>query len=136
MTRSPLAAAILVALAGAASACGDDGRSGAPTDASVTEFCEVNRFEALSSLTNRDATTGAQDALRDWGDELAGVGTPEDIPDDARTGFELVVERTRGDRADGSAGETDVDAFYAYVAETCGGTDDLGLPEVPALPSE
>ena len=66
---------------------------------------------------------------------LAAVGTPEGMPDAARAGFGIVVDRARDGEVTGPPGPADeakVAAFQAYVSRTCGG-EELGLPEVPSL---
>ena len=88
-------------------------------------------------------------AVKDWGAKIEKVGTPEDISDDARKGFERIVEMADEiDAADFSiekleqleAGGKDAsaeaqkqaDAFEKYLTETCGNPlDDLEMPEMP-----
>ena len=113
--RAAGAAGAAVLLTFSLTACG-----GAPDDASKDDFCEV----ALNE-TGDDA-----DAVNDWGDELEEVGTPEDIPDDARDGFELLVETAKDVDDDDLDNEElfeefsddEQDQFTAYsqyVSETC-----------------
>ena len=92
------------------------------------------------------------EAVKDWWSRMEEVGTPEDIPDDARKGFEAVVDEAREiDAADfsvddledlGSGGDDaseevrkQADAFGDYLTETCGNPlDDLEMPEMPDMP--
>ncbi|WP_232678414.1 hypothetical protein [Nocardioides sp. R-C-SC26] len=108
-------------------ACGGAGAD-APTDASVEDFC--------STFTT---ATGAE-TPKDAADELAEVGTPEDIDDEAREGFEIMVDALDGaeddasfDAVEGEVSEDDtakVTAFVTYAGTTCadaitdGGTED------------
>ena len=77
------------------------------------------------------------------------VGTPEDIPDDPRHGFEADVEQAKEiDAADfsmdnledlerGGADASEetrrqTDAFGDYLTDTCGNPmDDIEMPEIP-----
>lgn len=94
-------------LAFALSACGG-GPSGsaAPTDADVDDFCKtVGRLD-----------TGDVD---EFVDTLVETGTPADIPDEARAGFEVMVDKADEDAI--SEADTDkVNEFIAYIALTCG----------------
>lgn len=134
-----------------ASACG--GGSGAPSDASEDGFCDAAN-SLLSDLVPEDLSTtdlpsdeDMAQAVKDWGSRMEEVGTPEDIPDDARKGFEAVVEQAKEiDAADfsmenleeleqgGADASQEVkeqaDAFGDYLTETC----DNPMPELPELP--
>ena len=104
-----LSAVAPVALAAAAltaglTGCSDDSGSGgsgggaaAPQDASVEEFCET--FNGLFDQVLSEDVAGDQAAmvraLQEWAREIEEVGTPSDIPDDARRGFELFVEQAQ-----------------------------------------
>lgn len=88
-------------------------------------------------------------SVEDWAAELEKVGTPENITDEARAGFEAVVDQAQDiDAADfdleqleqlelGGAGASaevreQAQAFSDYPTETCGNpVDDLELPELP-----
>ena len=140
-----------------ASACGGGG-SGAPSDASRDRFCETAN-SLLSDLVPEDLGTAelptdeqVAEAVKDWGSRMEEVGTPEDIPDDARQGFEAVVDEVReidvadfsvDDLEDVASGGDDAseevrrqaDAFGDYLTETCGSPlDDLEMPEMPEMP--
>ena len=121
-------------------ACG-----GAPTDASEDEFCEVFNDSAIAGDDIEDDDFEAQaDALNEYAENLEDVGTPESISDDARKGFEVVVdafgEVNADDLEDEDAqaaleekykdDEDDVTAFFQYAAETCEpAIPDIGTPE-------
>ena len=94
-TRSLAAAGALVLL-GALTACGDDGGDAAdpesaPQSASKEEFCDAfgNVFTGIMEAGDDEQAQIA--AVKDAVDELAEVGTPEDMPEDARKGFEIFV---------------------------------------------
>lgn len=125
-----LLAASLVLVAGTAAGCG----GGPPTDASKDDFCGV--FEDFNkTVGGMDADASQEDfvkAIKDVGKELEEVGTPEDIPDDARRGFEKTLEMIDKIEDDASqeeldklekelsdAEQKDSDAFDEYLAKTC-----------------
>lgn len=116
-----------LALAGSATlvACG----SSAPTDASEDEFCSSIE-SAFTTIGEQGTEDDDEIDISDAIDELEETGTPEDIPDDARTGYENFLDALN--EADGKtieeAGDLedptdddDGEAFYTYYVETCGG---------------
>ena len=152
-TRLTMTSTVLL-VGAVTSACGG---GGAPTDASEKDFCET-QSSLLSDLmpddmSNPELPSDEQmaKAVKDWGAELEEVGTPEDIPDDARKGFEAVVKQAKEvDASDFSidkleeleAGGKDASkevqrqakAFSDYLTETCGNPlEDLDLPEMPDM---
>ena len=64
-------------------------------DVSVDEFCAAaEKFENTFTETDTDRPCrGASQALKDAARELEDVGTPEDIPDDAREGLALTLDK-------------------------------------------
>jgi hypothetical protein len=151
MTRARPGLALL--LTAVLSGCAGTTAPTAPTDASEEEFCEVQStlFADIDLSGDGPAPTSDEIAksLQDWADAVEEVGTPAGMSDDARAGFEGVVELARQADAedfdeDGSPGgipeelsaeeEEQAQAFTAYVGETCGaGGTQSGLPEVPEL---
>lgn len=155
-TRTRLSVSSVVLLVGAlASACGSGGGGGAPDDASAKDFCQTQTslLEDLlpDDMTNPKLPSGEDmaQAVKDWGAKIEKVGTPDDISDDARKGFERIVEMAGDiDPADFSIDKLDelqaggaeasakakkqADAFAKYLTETCGNPlDSLDLPEMP-----
>lgn len=119
-------------------ACG----GGAPTDASVEEFCnaynaEPDLDESLATASPDEQADAIVDALKTLVDDFEEVGTPEDIPDEAREGFEISIDAAKDVNADDvktalEDGDTDpfeslvgeddqakVDAFDTYASDTC-----------------
>jgi hypothetical protein len=152
--RLTLTGAVLL-VGAVTSACGG---GGAPSDANKDGFCEAAN-SLMSDLVPEDMSTpelpsdeDMAQAVKDWGSRMEEVGTPEDIPDDARKGFEAVVDQAKEiDAADfsmenledleqGGADaskevEEQADAFGDYLAETCGNPlDDIEMPELPEIP--
>ena len=151
-TRLTVTGALLL-VGAATSACG----GGAPTDASEKDFCKTQSSLLADLLpddmSNPELPSDEQmaKAVKDWAADLEEVGTPEDIPDDARKGFDRVVEQARKvDASDFSiekleeleAGGKDASkkvqqqakAFSDYLTKTCGNPiDDLDLPEMPDM---
>ncbi len=115
---------------------GDGGSDNAapPTDASTEEFCG-NFGDLLADLGKLDPDAEASEAvavLKEAGDQLAETGTPEDMPEAARAGFDLVLEEidkldddaTREDVSNLGADvspeqEDDMDAYEKYLQDTC-----------------
>jgi hypothetical protein len=141
---SALALLLGVVLAG----CGG---GGAPTDASEKDFCaaQADLFADID-LSGDPSNDEVAASLHHWADEVEEVGTPKGISDDARSGFEEVVDLARAvdaedfDKTGGTGMAPDnlsptlqkkVDLFTSYVGETCNGTGTQGLPTVPELPS-
>ncbi|MET0524234.1 MAG: hypothetical protein ABWZ91_05500 [Nocardioides sp.] len=150
-TSKPAAfvAALLLVL-GLVSGCGgndssspdaldDGGSAGAPpTNATVEEFCGgftdliQQASQAGQDISDADAIKLAKQAA----DKLAEIGSPEDIPADAREAFVLAIEKVRSIPDDATRKElgaiaddltdaqrTNLDALTRYVATTC-----LSLP--------
>jgi hypothetical protein len=121
--RLALAGASLVLIGAMTAACGGDGAgdgaSGAPDDASVTEFCDA--------IKKTGENTDDVDATKKSYEDLVEVGTPEDIPEDARKGFEVLADAVEEADADDKeapyAGdeekEKQVSAYITYVSEVC-----------------
>lgn len=120
-------------LAVSLTACG----GAAPTDASVEDFCDAVSFENvdISGVSEGDFD-GIAESVAEWATKMTETGTPEDIPDDAREGFEVMVDQVADLDADTleSAFEADDDpiedqlsdddrekfeAFEEYESETC-----------------
>lgn len=99
-----------------------------PTDATSDEFCE-----AYLSIFEYFEAEGETFQAGDYAEVLAEAGTPEDIPDDAREGFEIYVdafEELGNDAVEedadaiefSSAQEDSTDAFDDYVGDACVGS--------------
>lgn len=154
-TRLTLGGAALL-VAAVSTACGSSG--GAPADASEEEFCDAQSslIENLlpDDMTDPQMPTNEEmaESVKDWGDEIEEVGTPEDIPDEARAGFEAIVDQAQGidasdfdmeqleqlelGGADASAEvKRQAQAFSDYLTETCGNPlDNLDMPQMPEMP--
>ncbi|MEN8706207.1 MAG: hypothetical protein ABF306_08735 [Nocardioides marinisabuli] len=126
----PLAGIAGLALVlGGAAACGSDDPAAAPEDASQEDFCQV--YADISADEDDDL-----DAIKDAVERLVEVGTPEDIPDEARGGLETLAEMVQSADGDeelerlaeeaGQEAQGDILAFIAYGAEVC--ADELDLP--------
>lgn len=108
----------LAACGAALAGCG--GPSGIPTDASVRDFCAAGGAFATTS----EFSQGVKAAAR-----LHDTGTPDGIPDDARHGFELVVDlvTTARDKADleqryqelSAKQKKSIEALDGYISENC-----------------
>ena len=151
--RLALTSTVLV-VGAAASACG----GGAPADASEKDFCDT-QSSLFADLLPEDMSAPElpsneemAQAVKDWGRELEEVGTPDDISDEARAGFEQLVEQAGEiDAADFSidkleeleqggadaseAAQKEADAFADYLTTTCGDPlEDIEMPELPEMP--
>lgn len=143
--KTGLLAASLVLVGASVAGCGG---GGAPTDASEDDFCKelTSLFADLGTMA--DATDKeAIDSIKSWAKDLEEVGTPEEMSDEARDGFELMLEQVAeldeddttedfqkldDDLSDSEKSATT--AFETYTADTCGGMDleNSELPEVPS----
>jgi hypothetical protein len=116
--RRILGAAALVLVAGTTAACGGE----APDDASSDDFCETVQADGLNSDEFGEVET--------WAEDMKETGTPENIPDDARAGFERVIqavedssdteELEKADEDFEGEDEDNINAFFEYAAEECG----------------
>lgn len=135
--RRGAAAGSLVLLASMATACGggDDGAS-TPDDASSDDFCSTYS-DILSGIGDQEEPDAG--AIKDFADQLAEVGTPENISEDGREGFEIFIDTINDLPDDASAAEIEdfdpdisdeddakVDAFFEYTATEC--AEALGIP--------
>lgn len=129
MTR----AAALLLLAALLTGCGGDTQA-APTDASRAEFCDAyaTQLQALAKVDPEEPAGEAVSGLRDWAAEVQRVGTPRDMPRDARRGFETIlaeVEQLDGDTTQrqldllgeelGRESQQQVRAFGEYAVGAC-----------------
>ena len=157
-TRTRLSLTSAVLLVGAVTTACGGGSGGAPTDASEKDFCDTQSSLLGDLLARRHDQPRGPDQRRDGqgrqglGEELEEVGTPEDIPDDARKGFEAVISRptrstpptspSRSSRSSEQGGadaseeaRKQAQAFTNYLTEKCGNPlEDLDLPEMPEMP--
>ena len=155
-TRLTVASAVLL-VGAVTTACGGSdggkgGEAGPPTDASKDAFCKAQSslFTDLDlDFSNPDAALPSEkelaDAMHTWADEMEEVGTPGNIPAEARDGFRETVDAARDiteadlKSPDLNALENDmsaeaqkkVEAFTTYVNDTCGSMfGDLEVPEM------
>lgn len=149
-------AASLVLVAGGAVACGgDDGDGGGGDAASKDDFCAAFQgfYDDLTSVTGEEEDLGK--VLKDAAQQIKDAGTPEDIPDDAKEGLDLVLDQIDDLPDDATAEdianlETDLsdddqaksDAFTEYLDKTCpdigesGGSDSGSGGDSGEAPSE
>lgn len=137
--RVALMGAGLALMAGMLTACGGDGGGSddAPESASKEDFC--NAFEAVGNAGD-DFDKGKEKL-----EELKDTGTPEDIPDDAREGFDLLMDvvgdADSSDDAskaldDLSAGDQKkVREFTEYTIKKCTDLSDLPSDVPTEMPS-
>ena len=97
--RTAVATGAAVLLALSLSACGDDDDDGgsdasdAPASASKEDFCEAfNAVLGDMSAIETQPTEEQWSELQDKVEKLSEVGTPEDISDDNRDGYEVLVK--------------------------------------------
>ena len=153
-TRLSLTTTVLL-VGAVTTACGG---GGAPSDASEKDFCatQTSLLQDLlpDDMTNPEVPSDEEmaKAVKNWGKKLEEVGTPDDIPEDARKGFERVMkqandidpsdftidklEQLESGGAEASAeAKKQAQAFTDYLTETCGNPlDDLDMPEMPEMP--
>ena len=134
MKRMSLLAAPLLVV-GLLAGCGDDAADAAdaPTtprsrsSASPSWTCSPRSRPQGEDISDEDAVKLAKDTA----DKLSEAGTPEDMPEDARKGFELVVKKLAELPDDATKDEVEKaqelteeeqkysDALGKYIAEKC-----------------
>lgn len=83
-----VSAPLLLALS--LTACGGSDASSAPDDASSEEFCKVF-FDQNTDIDPEDPDAQLK-AAQEVADKLSEVGTPADFSDEAREGFEVLID--------------------------------------------
>jgi hypothetical protein len=143
--KRALLVASLVLVAGTVVGCGDDGSgsdASPPTNASKEDFCGVfdDMLTELGALDADAKPAEAVKALKNAADDLGDVGTPKDMPDNARDGYELILDEIEKLDDDSSredinqlgedisdAQEKSMAAYEKYLGEECadvlGGAD-------------
>lgn len=117
-SRVVAAAGALVLLGSLAACGGDDGDGGgdaAPADATQEEFCQAFADVFTGIVGAGDDEQAQIAAVKESVAELEEVGTPEDIPEDARRGFEVFVDLI-GDLDEDMTAE-DLESFGADISE-------------------
>lgn len=137
--KHALIAASLVLVAGTTAGCGGSSSSnssddGAPTAASEKDFCAgfATVADDMQGMEPGSEPAEMIKILKSGISDLEETGTPEDIPADARDGFELTVDMVNSLDEDASPEDLakmeeqfsdedkgKVDAFDAYLSETC-----------------
>jgi hypothetical protein len=134
--RPAAAAGAALLLAFSLTACG----GGAPDDASEGDFCDAfgGVFESLFAAEADGPTEDQWEDFQDAVAELEDVGTPKDISDDERNGFEVFTEAVADADYDDVKDESgdipgvsdddqaDGEKFFAYGTEKC--PEALGIP--------
>ena len=125
--------AALALLLGFLAGCGDDA-SDAPESASVEDFCGVF-LDLAQTAQEQGAEASDADALKllkDLADKLEDVGTPEDMPEDARDGLQLLIDKIKDLPDDATAQDlaevekdfseedkANQEALQKYLGEAC-----------------
>jgi hypothetical protein len=107
-------AGLALALTGVAG-CGDDG---APTDASEDDFCAnlTTLEEELGSFGEDPDVATVVEVMKGIADDMVETGTPEDMPDDAREGWQLTMDAMQD--LDDDASEEDVAALGSDFSDS------------------
>ncbi len=137
-----------VATAAAGGATARTARSSQDSGASVEDFCGAFQdfYDDLTSVTGEEDNLGK--ILKDAASQIEDAGTPDDIPDDAKEGLEIVLDQIDDLPDDASAEDISglngslsedeqakSDAFTEYLNKTCpdiGGGDEGTTPDDPA----
>src|SRR3990170_716736 len=112
--RQLLSGAGLVLVVGLTAGCGGGG--GAPADASEEEFC--TSYQSLLSdldLTSEPSEADMVAALKAWAEDMLETGTPDDISDEEREGFDLTTDLVAD--LDDDATEEDFEALEESVSD-------------------
>jgi hypothetical protein len=146
LSRTGSGIAGLALVIGSLTGCGGDdgggGGSSASDHASKEDFCEAfNGF--FDKVVSKAADADSADliaALKEWAADIEDVGTPDEMPEDARNGFELFIDQAK-DIDDGATLEDlqnlgqdlseddqeDGEAFSTWTTDNC----PLDIPGVP-----
>ena len=139
-------ALLLGGMAGCGGSDSDGGSdsAGASKEASKADFCEkFNGLYTQLMTADPDDTSAAVKGMKDWADEIEDLGTPKEMTDEARDGFEVVISTIKDVDEDADADDLQnldselsdednksADAFSDWTQENCGD------PELPgASPS-
>lgn len=132
----------LSGLGGALTGCGGsdsgggssaDAASDAPKGASKDGFCEkLSGLSAVAAQAKPDDTSGAIKGVKEWVSEMEDYGTPSELSDEEREGFEILVATFKDVDDDASLEElqklgTDISkadtekvtAFSTWTTENC-----------------
>lgn len=154
--KTGLLTATLVLVCASAVGCSNGG-GGAPTDASEGEFCDslTSLFPDPGAMADMTKEEGIAE-IKAWAKDLQKVGTPENMSDEAREGFELMIKEVGKFGEDDTAASLESyqeslpeserkasEAFDKYSTDTCGSLlDNQELPElevpeieVPEIPA-
>jgi hypothetical protein len=141
--RAALRAAVWVLVASAVVGCsGGSVGHDADDSPSAQVFCDaLAQFRDDIDAADADDLAAYVAALKEAAARLERIGTPEDIPDSARAGFELTIKRIQ-DLADDATQESlsdlgdvreeeqaTLDDLEAYIERTC---PDLADSESPS----
>jgi hypothetical protein len=145
-----LLVASLVLVAGGAVGCGGgDGGGGGHDAPSATEFCGALK-DFQTTYASSDPTADLEGYIKTTKQAAAGlgdVGTPKNMPADAKDGFDLTVQRinalpdnaTVDDLAQiGDVGDADqkkLDALGDYITKTCPDLGDSSSSSTSSSPS-
>ena len=122
------APALLVAAVLASGSVAGCGGVDAPKDASVDEFC-AGYVSVFSDVAGESGAITAEQ-IKAWGADLENTGTPQDVSEDERAGFEIVVEFAEDLDEDATGDDLQepkvsadeqqqVDDFLTYTHEKC-----------------
>ena len=135
--RVALIGAGVTLVAGMLTGCGG-GSDDAPDSASKKDFCDA--FEAVGKAG--DDFDQGKEKLQD----LKDTGTPEDIPDDAKEGFDILMDVVDDADSSDDAGKAleglssgdqkKVEAFTTYTIKKCTDLGDLPSDLPSDLPTE
>ncbi len=136
--KHALTAASLVLVAGMAVGCGDgggdsakDSESQAPTTA---EFCTSynSLYDKMQAAGKTPSQSEIIKTVKEWGVQLKEVGTPEDMPADVKSGYDVGLNTVESmaddatqqdlqkmDDALSADQKKDAQAFQAWVTKTC-----------------
>ena len=127
--KTPALLATVVLVAGSLTACGGGGGDvDAPSDASAEDYC--TSFVSVFTDIAGDPTKITGKQIKDWGAKLEDTGTPKDMSDDERAGFEIFVKFAKDVDEDASIDDIEdpkvsndeqdqVDAYLEYSQSTC-----------------
>lgn len=127
MKKPVLLLASLVLAGSALTACGGDDADSAPTNASKKEFCQgfLDMSADGAKLGSDPSASEMVDFAHDFADKMIEIGTPEDMPDEARKNYLAAMDKLKNVKESDVKGDknpmedVDDEGVSEYMQKAC-----------------